>query len=291
MGPADVDGRVLDSHPMLKDVMAALAAPFDPVEVKFKPQVVQGNRALAIGYVDARVIQDRLDDALGGVNWQDEYELLPDGSVLCRLKLRLNGEWITKMDVGGQSEQPDGGDRMKAAFSDALKRAAIKFGVGRYLYRMQSQWYAYDPQKRQFVDKPSLAPAAVSRAVARTVKPEPAAEPEPKQLPPPAADKQPADKQPKKAKAEGPAPARASVEQVDAIDALCLELKHDAKWLETNLDKVFCVKTLAELNDKQAAQVIAGLQKEKAKKAGTATAATKPTTPANGAAKAAGNGF
>ena len=35
--------------------------------------------------------------------------------------LRLGDEWVTKVDVGGPSEQPDGGDRLKAAFSDVLK--------------------------------------------------------------------------------------------------------------------------------------------------------------------------
>jgi hypothetical protein len=64
------------------------------------------------------------------LGWQDEYECLPDGSVVCRLRLRLGDEWITKMDVGAPSEQPDEGDRRKAAFSDALKRAAVKFGIG-----------------------------------------------------------------------------------------------------------------------------------------------------------------
>jgi hypothetical protein len=58
--------------------------------------------------------------------------------------------------VGGQSEQPDGGDRTKAAFSDALMRAAVKFGVGRYLYRLPSQWCDYDPQTRRFVKEPAL---------------------------------------------------------------------------------------------------------------------------------------
>jgi hypothetical protein len=139
-------------------LMKALAAPFDPSEVKFKPAVVSGNRALALAYVDARVIQDRLDEVLGVDGWQDDYECLADGSVLCRLRLRLGDEWITKVDVGGPSEQPDGGDRMKAAFSDALKRAAVKFGVGRYLYRLTSQWVDYDPQRRQFVRTPVLTP-------------------------------------------------------------------------------------------------------------------------------------
>jgi len=151
------------SEPNVEDLKARLSAPFDPSEVKFKPAVVSGNRALALAYVDARVIQDRLDDVLGVDGWQDDYEALPDGSVICRLRLKLGAEWITKVDVGGQSEQPDGGDRMKAAVSDALKRAAVKFGIGRYLYRLPQQWVDYNPAKRQFVNPPQLAAPTAPR--------------------------------------------------------------------------------------------------------------------------------
>ena len=144
----------------------ALAEPFDPREVRFKPHAARGNRAMAIAYVDARAIQDRLDEVLGVAGWQDEYECLPDGGVVCRLRLHLGEEWITKMDVGGPSEQPDEGDRRKAAFSDALKRAAVKFGIGRYLYRLPAQGVDYDPQKRQFVRTPKLPPWAMPRRAA-----------------------------------------------------------------------------------------------------------------------------
>ena len=140
----------------IKEIMKALATPFAADEVKFKPQVIRGNRALALAYVDARAIQDRLDEVLGVEGWQDEYTPLPDGSVVCRLQIRLGQEWITKMDVGSPSEQPGGGDRLKAAFSDALKRAAVKFGVGRYLYRLPQIWCDYDQQKKQFLRKPSI---------------------------------------------------------------------------------------------------------------------------------------
>src|SRR5690242_20021353 len=150
-----------------EEVTEALAAPFQRGEVKFRPGATSGNRALALGYVDARAIQDRLDDVLGVAGWQDEYECLPDGSVVCRLRLRLGAEWITKMDVGSPSEQPDEGDRRKAAFSDSLKRAAVKFGVGRYLYRLPSQWVDYDPKKKQFVRTPPLPDSALP------VRPEP----------------------------------------------------------------------------------------------------------------------
>lgn len=142
----------------------SLTAPFLPTEVKFKPQSVKGNRALALAYIDCRVIQDRLDDVLGVHNWMDEYEILTDGSVMCRLKLRLNGEWVVKTDVGSPSEQPDVGDRLKAAFSDALKRAAVKFGIGRYLYRLPAVWCDYDPQKRAFSGTPQLPAWAIPKA-------------------------------------------------------------------------------------------------------------------------------
>lgn len=152
-------------------VMKALATPFDASEVRFKPAVVSGNRAMALAYVDARVIQDRLDEVLGVTGWQDDYEVLPDNSVVCRLRLKLGDEWVTKVDVGGPSEQPDGGDRMKAAFSDALKRAAVKFGVGRYLYRLPAQWVDYDPQKRQLVRPPALPDWATPGKAVREEKP------------------------------------------------------------------------------------------------------------------------
>src|SRR4051794_12609438 len=120
----------------VEEMTRALAQPFQLTEVKFKPAVVSGNRAMALAYVDARAIQDRLDDVLGVDGWQDDYQILEDGSVVCRLRLRLGQEWITKVDVGGASEQPHGGDRLQAGFSDALKRAAVQVGIGRYLYRL-----------------------------------------------------------------------------------------------------------------------------------------------------------
>lgn len=140
----------------MNDLEARLSAPFAAHEVKFKPAVVSGNRALALAYVDSRCIMQRLDDVLGVANWQDSYEFLPDGSVICTLKVRINDEWIVKQDVGGQSEQADEGDRKKAAVSDALKRAAVKYGVGRYLYRLSSQWVDWNPERKQFVKTPTL---------------------------------------------------------------------------------------------------------------------------------------
>jgi len=139
-----------------------LARPFEATEVKWKAQVVRGNRALSVAYVDARVVMDRLDAVFGVGGWQDAYAELPaTKSVVCKLRVKIGQDWVEKSDVGSQSDQPDEGDRMKSAFSDALKRAAVHFGVGRYLYRLPQQWVDYDPQTRQLTATPKLPSWAV----------------------------------------------------------------------------------------------------------------------------------
>lgn len=102
-------------------------------------------RGLVVAYVDARTVVDRLDEAVGPEGWHDTYEILADQTYTVRsergerrerlveVRCRLTVLGVTKEDVGE-------GDSLKAAFSDALKRAAVKFGVGRYLYELEKIW-------------------------------------------------------------------------------------------------------------------------------------------------------
>lgn len=121
------------------DTFGRLAAPFEADEVK---QLNKGGRRLS--YVTARSVMNRLDSVLGPENWWDEYTPMPD-SIMCRLTIRLeDGRTITKADVGGYAGMETKGrngqmvrdeeNDPKTAFSDALKRAAAKFGIARYLY-------------------------------------------------------------------------------------------------------------------------------------------------------------
>ena len=139
-----------------KQLSLALTAPFPADAVHWKPLSVKGNRALAAAYLDARAVMQRLDCVFGVGGWKDAYQLVDGGSVVCTLSVKIGDEWVEKTDVGSPSEQPDDGDKLKAAFSDALKRAAVKLGIGRYLYRLPRQWVDYDPQARQLVKTPQL---------------------------------------------------------------------------------------------------------------------------------------
>lgn len=112
------------------DLFTALAAPFEPGEVKQLPK-----GGMKFDYITARTAMNRLDTVLGPENWWDEYVPL-ENSVICKLTIRLpDGSTVTKADAGGYAGMSDTGDDDKSGYSDAFKRAAAKFGVARYLYR------------------------------------------------------------------------------------------------------------------------------------------------------------
>lgn len=135
---------------------------FDPACVSFKPltRPGQGGKCQVVAYVDARDVIERLNAVLGW-RWQDTYTVLPNHSVQCTLAIEFGGQWIARTDVGSESEQPDAGDKIKAAHSDALKRAAVKWGIGMYLYRLPRMYAEWDQQARKLKTRPALPTWAI----------------------------------------------------------------------------------------------------------------------------------
>lgn len=119
-------------------IFEQLKAPFPRDVVSWRAQSVtnDGTKALALAYIDARDVENRLDDAAGPENWQDSYVETAKGRILSTIQIRVDGEWISKSDGAGDTDVE--GD--KGAISDAFKRAAVKWGIGRYLYDMPNVW-------------------------------------------------------------------------------------------------------------------------------------------------------
>jgi hypothetical protein len=139
---------------------AELAAPFPETELRWKPKSVSGARCLALPYVTAACVIARLTHVLGLAGWQDRYQVLASGAVLCTLRCRIGEEWISHQDVG----VPSNVEAAKGACSDSLKRAARKFGVGAYLCRLGGQWLAYDARTKQITGKPQFPTWALPNA-------------------------------------------------------------------------------------------------------------------------------
>lgn len=87
---------------------------------------------MPLAYIDARDVMERLDSVVGPEHWQDEYTEGPSGRVFCHLTIH----GIRKGDGAGATDV----EGAKGAISDAFKRAAVKFGIGRYLYDCKSGW-------------------------------------------------------------------------------------------------------------------------------------------------------
>lgn len=108
---------------------------------------VKGATALPLAYIDARDVMDRLDKVCGANNWKDEYEFHGNRTI-CRISIWLevggSGEWVSKCDGAGDTNM----EGEKGGISDAFKRAAVKWGVGRYLYKLRFNWAPINKRKR-----------------------------------------------------------------------------------------------------------------------------------------------
>ncbi|PCI04597.1 MAG: hypothetical protein COB78_09910 [Hyphomicrobiales bacterium] len=114
-----------------------LAADFPESDIHWRAQTLtkNGDKALALAYLDARNVMDRLDDICGMDGWQDRYEV-HGAKTICYLSIKIGDEWVTKADGAGDTAV----EAEKGGLSDAFKRSAVKWGIGRYLYSLDAVW-------------------------------------------------------------------------------------------------------------------------------------------------------
>lgn len=117
-----------------------LQAPFDPADIEWRVQrsgiKKDSGWVQVVAYIDNRAVMRRLDDVVGPANWKDEYDTSPVGGVLCGISIRIGDEWVTKWDGADKTDI----EPIKGGLSNAEKRAAVKWGIGRYLYRLESAY-------------------------------------------------------------------------------------------------------------------------------------------------------
>jgi len=129
----------------LNELIKDLSKPF-PYDWRVQSFNKDKTKAICTSYVDARTVQTILDEkcAEHGYTWEADYKEVC-GVIFCGITLTsLNTlenkllESVTRWDAGNRIEN-DEGDKMyvqggKSAASDAFKRAAVMFGLGRFLY-------------------------------------------------------------------------------------------------------------------------------------------------------------
>lgn len=133
----------------MSDLLKKLREPFRKEELEFRVGVTNNDKSmgLALAYVQARAIQNRLDELFGVDGWTVSYKEISAGFI-CSLSIKINDRWVTKEDGAGMTEY----ESVKGGISNAFKRVASSgFGIGRYLYNARKNWYPIRQQGRGYI--------------------------------------------------------------------------------------------------------------------------------------------
>lgn len=155
-----------------KELSDKLRAPFKPEDISWKPQTVdyKAKTALAVAYADPRAYTDRLNEVFGVGAWSDDYTFIatpfnkfikgktawgdkpatedkqiPGNKVLVVATITVPDHGI-KISSTGDSDASDD-NAATSAEAQAFKRAAMKLGLGRYLYELPKVTAGYDKGK------------------------------------------------------------------------------------------------------------------------------------------------
>jgi hypothetical protein len=144
----------------MTDTIALLFAPFPDKAISWRvgSTTKDKSRGMALAYIDARDVMRRLDDACGAGGWQCEYVDMSNGTICCRIGVQTpSGEWVWKANGGSATGDVDNEKERemaeKGGYSDAFKRAAVLWGVGRYLYDIETPWIELEQKGTSHVMK------------------------------------------------------------------------------------------------------------------------------------------
>jgi len=116
-------------------------------EIPYKWRVQQFSKnkpsASCVAYIDARDVMALLDKVCGPERWQSDFKEV-SGQVYAGVAIRVNDEWVWKWDTGAESNM----EKEKGLASDAFKRAAVKWGVGRFLYDLDVRYVPTNEPKK-----------------------------------------------------------------------------------------------------------------------------------------------
>ncbi len=127
----------------LADAIRELRRPFTPQSVKWKIQTnpKDGKQGLIVAFMDSRLAAERLNAVVPG-DWSDMYSPAVIGNgIVCHLTVC----GATRADAGFvESDKLNTDMGLKGLYSDAFKRAAVKFGIGAFLYALPRMYVKAD---------------------------------------------------------------------------------------------------------------------------------------------------
>jgi hypothetical protein len=117
----------------------------------------EATQGSALAYIDARDVMQRLDEVMDPSRWQCRYPLAAGELLICEVGLNLiqcgdegdlisQDTWVWKANGAGDTAV----EAEKGKCSDAFKRAAVLWGIGRYLYYLPFSWVNLENGKLKY---------------------------------------------------------------------------------------------------------------------------------------------
>ncbi len=140
-----------------EEMARKLLAPFEGEDLEWRIQSAGKSQstgklwAKVVPYITARAVADRLTEVFGVLGWKESYREVvlnhkpgnpPVVGMICRLEAWDGEKWIPREDAAELTDI----EPLKGGISDAFKRAAVKWGIGRDLYRIDTQWANIGPR-------------------------------------------------------------------------------------------------------------------------------------------------
>jgi len=134
-----------------------LAEPFPVNRIHWRVGVTTQDKkkGIALAYLDARDVMKRLDDVCG-IYWQCRYPFTGCCEIGIHESILGGGDkvgdpWLWRANGAGETNV----EAEKGQFSDAFKRAAVMWNVGRYLYALPNVWVELN-QYKKIITPPEL---------------------------------------------------------------------------------------------------------------------------------------
>ena len=120
-------------------IKSLLERPFDPRHIHWRVGATNSGdkqQGIALAYLDARDVMRRLDQVCGLDGWQCNYSGHAGKSMICNIGIKIGDAWLWRANGAGATDI----EAEKGQISDAFKRAAVMWGIGRYLYSLPNIW-------------------------------------------------------------------------------------------------------------------------------------------------------
>jgi hypothetical protein len=145
----------------IKALFAALEAPFEPSEIRWRvtntAKSGRGVRGQVMPYADQRAYIDRLNHLVGPIGWTRKYDIHTSAQFERSKDQKTTAKVIVGCEVtilgvashaATGEEWADNDNAATSAEAQAFKRSCACLGLGRYLYYFRGTWVDLDERKQ-----------------------------------------------------------------------------------------------------------------------------------------------